>query len=287
MAIPVFTKQGDRPLFPDVFWNRPTMRQRAGRLLLVGGHRGEFSLLQAIYHSAEAAGIGECIAAMPDSLRRSVGEAPFGRFVPASASGSLGKGALGALLQLGSDADALVIGANLTNNAETAVIIESLITKLEQPVVITEETIGILQFHPELITGNPRALVVTTMPGLFALAGHHHMPIAIKPGGGVVGKIEILQQLASISRCSYLVFDSELLVQAESKTSLTPLSQPLSTLPGAVIGIAATFWIQHQVQSYQALSAAAFVLAQATTAAPTTYAAITKQVQETLSQLST
>ena len=50
------------------------MRQRAGRLLLIGGHKGEFSLLQAIYQTTEAAGIGECVAVMPDSLRRTVGQ---------------------------------------------------------------------------------------------------------------------------------------------------------------------------------------------------------------------
>lgn len=287
MAVPSFTKQTDEPLFPDVFWNRPTMRQRAGRLLLIGGHKAEFSLLQAVYQSAEAAGIGECLAAMPDSLHRTVGESGFGHFVPASTSGSLGKAALGELLDLATNTDALIIGANLTNNAETAVVIESLVTKLEQPVVITEEVIDILQFHPELITGNPRALVVTTMPGLFALAGHHHMPITIKPHGGVVGKIEILQQLAAISRCSYIVFDSEILVQASGKTSLTPLRQPLSNLAGAVVGTAATFWVQHLQQPYEALTTAAFVLAAAMTSEPATYATLTKQISAALGRLST
>lgn len=263
------------------------MRQRAGRLLLIGGHKGEFSLLQAIYQSAEATGIGECVAAMPDSLRRTIGESGFGRFVPASASGSLGKAALAELLELATDADALIIGANLTNNAETAVVIESLITKLEQPVVITEEAIDILQFHPELITGNPRALVVATMPALFALAGHHHMPIAIKPHGGVVGKIEILQQLAAISRCCYVVFDSEILVHASSNTSLTDLKQPLSTLPGAVIGAAATFWVQNLSKPYEALTTAAFVLAGAATHKPTTYSSLAKDISTTLERLST
>jgi len=286
-VVPQFTKQTDKPLFPDVFWNRPTMRQRAGRLLLIGGHKGEFSLLQAIYQTTEAAGIGECVAVMPDSLRRTVGENGFGRFVPASTSGSLGKAALAELLELATDADALIIGANLTTNAETAVVIEALITKLEQPVVITEEAIGLLQFHPELITGNPRALVVTTMPGLFALAGHHHMPIAIKPHGGVVGKIEILQQLAAISRCSYVVFDSEILVHAASNTSLTPLTQPLSNLPGAVIGTAATFWAQGLSYAYESLTTAAYVLAEAATSKPLTSSSLAQQINTILDRLST
>ena len=263
MAIPTFVKQGNEPLFPEVFWNRPTMRARAGRLLAIGGQRNQFSLLQAVYQLAEAAGIGECQAAMPDSLRRLVGPAEFARLLPASASGSLGKAALGELLAIAPDFDALIIGMNLTTNAETGVMIESLITRLEMPVVVTEEAIGILKFNPALITGNPQALVVTTMAGLFALANHHSMPIAIKPQAGVVAKMEILQQLVDISKCAYVVCDGEVLVAAEGQMSLTPLDHSLSNLPAAPIGVAATFWTQHRAKPFTALTTAAFVLAQA------------------------
>lgn len=261
------------------------MRSRGGRLLVVGGQRNEFSLVQAIYEMTEAAGIGACLAIVPDSLRKLIGETGYARFVPASASGSLGKAALGELLGLAADFDALIIGANLTNNAETGVMIESLITKLETPMVITEEVIEILKFYPTLITENPRALVVTTMAGLFALANHHHMPIAIRPNGGVVGKIEILQQLATISKCSYVVFDHEIFANAEGEISLTALPQTLTNMPAAVVGAAATFWLQHPGKAFTALTSAAYVLAEASTPPVSSYSSFARQMRGVLQAL--
>ena len=282
-----FIKQADQPLFPEIFWNRPTMRSRGGRLLVVGGHRNEFSLVQAVYGIAQAADIGECQAVVPDSLRRAIGagggEPGFVRFAPASASGSLGKAALSEILDLAADFDACLIGANLTNNSETAVMIESLVKQLEQPIIITEETIGILQFSPDLITGNPNALVVTTMAGLMALAGHHRLPIAIKPHSGVVGKIEILAQLVAISRCAYVIFDHEVLVAAGGEISLTPLAHGLSNWPALATGVSATFFVQHRTKPFAALTTAAFVLAQVAAATePVSYSALAKQVTQTL-----
>lgn len=284
MTIPAFVKQIEEPLFPKVFWNRPTMRSRGGRLLAIGGQPNELSLLQAVYQLAEAAGIGECQAAMPDSLRRLVGTAEFAHLVPASVSGSMGKAALGELLTIAPDFDALIIGMNLTTNAETGVMIESLINRLEVPVVVTEEAITILKFNPALITDSPKALVVTTMAGLFALANHLHMPIAIKPQAGVVAKMTILQQLVDATQCSYMVCDHEVLVAAEGKMSLTPLNQSLSNLTAAPIGVAATFWIQHRTQPFAALTTAAFVLAQATGSEKLSYSVLEVGVRQALTR---
>ncbi len=258
------------------------MRSRGGRLLIVGGHRTEFSEVQAIYQMAEASGIGEVQAALPDSLHRLVGESGFARFVPASASGSLGKAALGQLIEAAQDFDGVVIGANLTNNSETAVMVESLVRQLEQRVIITEDAIEILRFSPALITGNPQALVVVTMRGLFALANHHHLPIAIKPHAGVVGKLEILAQLASISRCAYVVFDREVMVSTSGKISLTPLAQPLSSWPAAAIGVGATLWLQQPSKPFEALTTGAFLLSRITAKTNTNHATLAAAVATAL-----
>lgn len=279
-----FTKQGEQPLYPEVFWNRPTMKRRAGRLLIIGGHKHEFSLIQAIYQLAESAGIGECMAVMPDTIRKLIGEADFARFVPASQSGSLGKAATADILELAQDSDAVIIGANLTNNAETGVLIESLLSKLETPVVITEEAIEILKFKPDLITANPNVLVITTMPGLFALANHHKLPITIRPGGGVVGKIAILRQVMDISQCAYLIFDQEIMAGVGEEVTLTDLPQPLSQLPGAVIGVASTFWVQNLPKPLTGLTGAAYLLAQDKHENPS-YRTLTESIRKFLFEL--
>jgi hypothetical protein len=262
------------------------MKTRGGRLLIVGGQKNQFNLVQAVFQMAEAAGIGEAQAALPDALRRAIGEAGFAWFVPTSTSGSLGKAALGELLHHAADFDALVLGANLTTNAETGIMIERLLREYEGRVIITEEAIRILKFEPSLITGNPRVLVVATMSGLFELANNHHVPLAIKPNRGVVGKIEVVQQVAAISRCAYCIFDSEIIVTTGDSTSLTALTSSLSDLPAITIGVAATFWLQQPSQPYEALTTAAFVIREAVSGkGDPTYSTAAKQIREVLSRV--
>src|SRR5207253_2372681 len=88
-----YLKQGSEPLFPKVLWNRPVSRSGAGRLLVVGGHKDEFSSVQAIYQLSLAAGVGQCTVVLPDSLKTLLAGTPDSLFVPASTSGSLGKAA--------------------------------------------------------------------------------------------------------------------------------------------------------------------------------------------------
>ncbi|TAK89739.1 hypothetical protein EPO04_01375 [Patescibacteria group bacterium] len=274
-----FTNQTDQPLFPEILWSRPTLKSRGGRLLIVGGHKHEFSQVQAIYQVAEAAGAGYVQAALPDTLKPLIGGGEFGHFLPATASGSLGRAALGELEHLAKDYDAVIIGANLTNNSETGILIESLIKKTEQPVVITEETIGTLKFYPDLITGNPKALVTATMNGLFALANNHHMPLAIKPNSGMIGKLEILQQLIDISRCSYVIFDQEMIVASEGEISVTPLKTSLSGRQGIVTALSSIFWLQHRDKPFTALTTAAYVAGQLTEADLATVSATSQAIR--------
>lgn len=228
---------------------------------MVGGHKHEFSQVQGIYQIAEAARIGECTVAVPDTLLKILGPAEIGHFLPATVSGSLARAGLGALLQLAGEYDGVVVGANLTNNSETGILVESLVSKLEGRLIFTDEAVEILKFNPSLITGNPRALVATNMAGLFKLANHHRLPIAIKPGSGLMGKLEILKQLSDISRCAYFICDQEVMVAAEGKLSVTPMAKSLSDVQAVAVGIAAAFFLQNS-KLFEGLTAGAFVCAQ-------------------------
>ncbi|HEY6736275.1 MAG TPA: hypothetical protein VI322_01010, partial [Candidatus Saccharimonadia bacterium] len=128
---PAFLKQANIPLYPQVLYNRPVTRTGAGRLLLVGGHTGEFSQPTAFNQLALAAGAGECRVVMPDKLAALLAGAPGVYFGAATASGSLSRDALGRILQLAEEADALAIGTSLSNNSDTTMLVERLLTEAE------------------------------------------------------------------------------------------------------------------------------------------------------------
>jgi NAD(P)H-hydrate repair Nnr-like enzyme with NAD(P)H-hydrate dehydratase domain len=262
-ATPEFAHQTDEPLYPKVLYNRPLTRSGGGRLLLAGGHSGEFSLPIAIHQFAMAAGAGEMIGALPDVLAKFLGGAPGTAFVASSSSGSLGREALGRLLELSEDADAVMLGASLSNNSNTAMLIERFVSEVERPIIIFDEALTALRPQSELITNNPHALVIATMAEVFKLAGALGVAINIRPGGGLINKLEIIQAVAAASRCAYVVYGTEAIVAAQYQLSVTPINYRLALTPALFYGVLSTFWVQNQAKPYAGLTTAAYLIRQA------------------------
>ncbi len=258
-----FTRQTDTPLYPKVLYNRPITRSGGGRLLIVGGHSGEFSLPTAIHQFATAAGVGEATAVLPDNLAKFLGGAPGTAFAAASSSGSLGREALGRILELSEDADAVAIGASLSNNSNTAMLIERLITELEQPVIVFDEGLVALKHHITTVTDNPQALIIATMAEVFKLCTALNVSISIRPGGGLMNKLEIIRDLAAASKCAYAVFGTEIVVAAGGELIVTPCNYRLALTPALFYGTLSTFWLQNFANPAAGLATGAYLAAQA------------------------
>jgi hypothetical protein len=237
--IPPFVRQDDQPLYPKILYNRPVTRAGAGRLLVVGGHSGEFSLPTAIHQLSLAAGVGECRVILPDTLAKLLGGAPGTVFGPSNPSGSLGTEALGRILGLSEEADAVLVGASLSNNSSTAILVEHLLAA---------------------VTGNPEVLVVLTMAEVFKLCGSLHIPIHIRDGAGLINKLEIIQNLAAASRCSYAVYGSEIVIAAGGELIVTPINYRLALVPALFYSVLSTFWLQNPTDRRAGLATGAYVI---------------------------
>ena len=246
-----------------IIWNRPVARHGAGRLLVVGGYLGDFSLPTAIYSLAQAAGVGECNVALPDSLLKFLSGTPATTFVASSPSGSLGREALGRLLELGEEADAIAIGAGLSNNSETAALTERLLQELDRPVIAFADALIALQFNLRLLSDRSSALIILTMPELFKLAGQLKVAIHIRPNGGLVNKVEIVQAVKAAIEADLVVYGTETIVAHGERLSVTPANSVLSRLPAAYYAILSVFWLQNAKLAFEGLTTAAWILHQA------------------------
>jgi NAD(P)H-hydrate repair Nnr-like enzyme with NAD(P)H-hydrate dehydratase domain len=242
---PQFTRQEDEPLYPNVLYNRPVTRTAAGTLLVVGGHSGEFSQPTAIHQLAIAAGVGECRVVLPDVWAKLLGGAPGTAFAASSPSGSLGREALGRILQLAEETDAVALGASLSNNSHTAMLVERLLAELQAPVILFDDALRIMQHNLTSITQNPQALVIATMHDVFKLCGTLQIPISIRPDGGLLNKLEIVQDLRTASACSYVIYGSEIIVAADTDMVVTPINYRLSLVPTLFPAVLGTFWLQN------------------------------------------
>ena len=238
-------------------------RHGAGRLLVIGGHGKDFSLPTAIYGLVQASGIGECSVALPDSLLKLLNGMPGTTFVASTQAGSIGRDALGRLLELAEDADAIAIGAGLSNNSETAVMTEKLLAMVEQPVIAFADTLIALQFNIRLITDRPNTLIILTMQELFKLAGQLSIPISIRPNGGLINKLEIIKSVKDAMTADLVIYGSDTIVATGDKLSVTPANQVLSRLPAAYYAVLSVFWLQNRANHYEGLTTAAWILQQA------------------------
>jgi NAD(P)H-hydrate repair Nnr-like enzyme with NAD(P)H-hydrate dehydratase domain len=260
MDSPQFTRQADTPLYPNVLFSRPVTRSGGGTLLVVGGHSGEFSQPTAIHQLALAAGVGECQVALPDVLAKLLGGAPGTHFVASSPSGSLGTEALGRILELSEEADAVALGASLSNNSNTSILVEKLAAELERPVVVFADALTVLQHNIRTVTDNPSALVIATMPEVFKLCGRLGIPINIRRDAGLINKLEIVQDLRADSACQYAVFGSEIIVAAGAEMVVTPINHRLSLIPALFHAVLSTFWLQNRGNKHAGLATAAYVI---------------------------
>ena len=288
MSDQAYQLQEDEALYPKVIWNRPVARHGAGRLLVVGGYLGDFSLPTAVYGLALAAGVGDCSVALPDSLLKYLAGTPATTFVPSSHSGSLGREALGHILDLGEEADAVAIGAGLSNNSETATLIERLLQELDRPIIAFADALVALQYNVKLLTDRTNALIILTMPELFKLAGHLSVPIHIRREGGLVNKIEIVQAVKAEVVADLVIYGVETIVAQGTNVSVTPTNPVLSRLPAAYYGVVSVFWLQNRAQPYEGLTTAAWILRQAgadlTQQEVPTASSIAKNVAKSLSE---
>jgi ADP-dependent NAD(P)H-hydrate dehydratase / NAD(P)H-hydrate epimerase len=263
--MPEFIRQTDQPLYPRVLYNRPITRMGGGRLLIVGGHSGEFSLPTAVHQFATAAGIGEATAVLPDNLAKLLGGAPGVAFAASSPSGSLARNALGRILELSEEADAVMIGASLSNNSDTAMLTERLVGEIERPLIVVDEALTALRQNTPAITDRPQTLVVLTMTEVFKLCGALSIPINIRRDAGLVNKLEIVQNLAAASRCAYAIYGTEIIIATGPSLIVTPINYHLSLTPALFYGTLATFWLQNFADPIAGLATGAYLIAQAGT----------------------
>ncbi len=263
MSIPSYQSQGAEPLYPNVLFNRPVTRHGAGRMLVTGGHTGEFSQPVAYNQLALAAGIGECNVIMPDKLAAITGGAPGVYLGASTTSGSLARAALGRILELSEEADVLSVGLSLSGNSDTTMLIERLVTDYTGRLAVFEAGFAALKGRWELIANRSNALLILTMPEVFKLCGELGIAIDIRPGGGLINKLEIVSNLAARLSCDLAVWGTESIISSGTKLSVTPLNYRLSLQPAVVYAVMSTFWTQNPQDRFAGLTTGAYVLEQA------------------------
>ncbi len=221
-------------LFSEVDLDAPEQRRFAGKILIIGGNRGQFFAVASALETAKRMGAGEVRALMPDSLRNQVPSTPELYFAPAEASGAFGKASLEAIYRQAEWADAVILIGDCGKNAETSMAFAEFLNKSDKPVFITRDAIEtVMPGATDWGLREAETGLFLTMPQLQKFLRAIYYPKVVTLTMPTNQLIETLHKFTLSNQMSVTTFhngliitaqDGEVISQALTDTDYTPIS---------------------------------------------------------------
>lgn len=128
------------PLFGDFLWSQPERQDQNKNLLIMGGYRESLRAPLETFNYAQQKSL-PAIVVLPDVFKQFRREKHIA-LCPSTPAGSFSKRAQSQIEELANQADCLLITGDLSNNQETARLIDSLIPTLNIPIIICQTLLG-------------------------------------------------------------------------------------------------------------------------------------------------
>jgi hypothetical protein len=213
----------DAPLFPDLLWARPERKKQAGKLLIIGGSVHGFASIIKAYEYALQAGIGEVKVVLPEGVKRFVGPALDALYAEQLDNGSFSHKALVEIRPYLGWANSVLLPGELTNNAETTLLIEDVLRVAQTPIVIAGDVIeAVTKTLGETLPAKP--MVVADFRQLQRLAYTHSGKQPLLSTSTLDQQTVIMQTLVRKLELGVLIRydDGQVLVVAGEAASITP-----------------------------------------------------------------
>jgi 2',3'-cyclic-nucleotide 2'-phosphodiesterase (5'-nucleotidase family) len=250
-------KQADnRPLFPDLIWNRPENRMYAGKLLIVGGNLHDFKAPADAYGEALKAGIGTVRVLLPDALSKIVGRFfPEAEFAPSTPSGSFATQSLAELIDTAEWADGVLIAGDMGRNSETAVLLEKFVEKYTGQLTLARDSTDYFIKSPQNLLQRPDTTLVVSLAQLRQLSTSAQFVVPVTSNMGLLQLVEVLHDLTSKHSVNIVVQHVEnIFVAVNGQVSTTKLEPQQPTKRMSIAAHTSTWWLQNPDKAFQALT---------------------------------
>lgn len=158
-------KQEEKPLFPEIEWNRPEQKLLSGKLLLVGGNKLSFSAVSQNYAKAIELGAGEVKVVLPDSLKKILPKDPGIIFAESNQSGGFSDKSRETLEKAADWSDVCLIIGDLGKNSQTTIAMEQLL-KTGGKAVLTRDTVDLVANSAGEILQDEKLIVIASFSQL-------------------------------------------------------------------------------------------------------------------------
>lgn len=216
-------KQTDKPLFPELEWNKPERRDQAGRLLIIGGNLHNLTAPAKAYEVTKQTGIGAVQMILPDKTKRLVGSTlPGAVFVPSTASGELAQAAESLISEQLHWADTLLLPGDLGRNSQTTILLEAILSTGNQPAVLTRDAIDSLSRQPLTLLNRVDISLILSFAQLQKLLAQAGETSALTYSINLVQLVERLRDVSQRYQASLATYHyDQLIVAASGKVSTT------------------------------------------------------------------
>lgn len=248
----------EKPLFPDLIWNRPENRQFAGKLLIVGGNLHGFTVPATAYNEVSKAGVGVARVILPDALQKTIGKVvPEAEFTPSTPSGSFAREALGEILSASQWADSVLLTGDFGRNSETAIMLESFIEKYTGPVTLTKDAVDYFTKSPQNLASRPETTLVISVAQFQQLTINARFDTPVTYAMDMLQFVNALHKFTSEFSAYIIVRHLDnIFVAVNGQVSSTKSTDNEKIWRAKTAAHAATWWLQNPTKPFEALSTA-------------------------------
>lgn len=253
---PYWHKQSpQKPLFPDIEWNKPEQRSHAGKLAIIGGNKLGFVAIRDSYEVASNLGAGQIRAVLPDVLKRtippSVSDAVF---VPSNPSGGFSRDALPEFQAACAWADLCLLVGDAGRNSETAMSLETLLDS-DARSVITRDAVDLLMPAMNRVVDRSNTTFVISFAQLQKMFQTIYYPRIISFSMQLMQLVETLHKFTITYPVTIVTFHQNQLIVAHQGDVITQeFDQPMAIWRGITATRAATYLLWNPTKPLEAIA---------------------------------
>lgn len=251
------TQSKDKPLFPDIEWEKPEQKAHAGRLGIIGGNKLGFAGVAEAFSVAYDAGVGNVKVLLPDALKKSIPTSWTDVAVaPSTVSGGLSKDSLANVIALADWSSMVLLAGDAGRNSETAILYESLLRESNKPIVITRDAIDLVKNAPEMLVNRPSTVLVLSFAQLQKLFQAVYYPKVLTFSMQLMQLVEALHKFTVTYPITLAVLHKDTVIVAhDGQVTTTPWDSPMLIWRGNTAAKAAVYWSWNVNQPLQSITA--------------------------------
>jgi NAD(P)H-hydrate repair Nnr-like enzyme with NAD(P)H-hydrate dehydratase domain len=235
----------NKPLYPDVEWNKPEQRSQSGRLGIIGGNKLGFAGVGEAYGVAATNGVGEVRVLLPDVLKKTIPAVMtnviFGATNP---SGGLARDAHTEMQALGAWSTGILLIGDAGRNSETAILYEDFLKDYQGPLTITRDAIDLIKNSSSTIVERPDTLLVLSFAQLQKIFQSVYYPKVLTFSMQLAQFVDALHKFTITYPCAIMVLHKEYIVIAhEGQVTTTEWGNPMAIWRGSVAAQATSYWL--------------------------------------------